>query len=52
VTPITPPSFRPAARRPANSLLDSSAMEAFGVVPRPWQAALADILDELLGPLR
>lgn len=38
------------ARRPANSLLDHSAIgEAYGIVPRPWQAALDDILDELMG---
>ena len=39
------------ARRPANSLLDHSAIrDAFGIAPRPWQAALGDILDELIGP--
>lgn len=38
------------ARRPANSLLDHGAIgEAYGIVPRPWQAALDDILDELMG---
>ena len=38
------------AHRPANSLLSHAAITAaYGIVPRPWQAALSDILDELLG---
>ena len=38
------------ARRPANSLLSHAAIrEAYGIEPRAWQAALSDILDELLG---
>lgn len=38
------------ARRPANSVLSTAALtSAYGVTPRPWQAALDDILDELLG---
>ena len=38
------------AKRPANSLLDHSAITRdFGIVPRPWEAALDDILDELIG---
>ena len=38
------------ARRPANSLLSHAAITAaYGISPRPWQAALGDILDELLG---
>ena len=40
------------ARRPANSLLSHEAIRAaYGVEPRPWQAALSDILDELIGPM-
>ena len=36
------------ATRPARGVLDTSATEAvFGVRPRPWRAALADILAEL-----
>ncbi|MFN4176842.1 dTDP-4-dehydrorhamnose reductase [Phenylobacterium sp.] len=36
------------ATRPARGVLDTSATEAvFGVAPRPWRAALADILAEL-----
>ena len=38
------------AHRPANSLLSHAAITAaYGIAPRPWQAALSDILDELLG---
>uniref|UniRef100_UPI00157514EA sugar nucleotide-binding protein n=1 Tax=Sphingomonas bacterium TaxID=1895847 RepID=UPI00157514EA len=38
------------ARRPANSLLSHAAIgRAYGVRPRAWQAALGDILDELVG---
>ena len=38
------------ARRPANSLLDHRAIRAaYGIEPRPWQTALDDILDELIG---
>lgn len=38
------------ARRPANSLLSARAITAaYGIVPRPWQAALGDILDQLIG---
>ena len=41
------------ARRPANSLLDHGAIRAaYGIEPRSWQAALDDILDELIGPAR
>lgn len=38
------------ARRPANSLLSHAAIgAAYGIHPRPWQDALSDILDELIG---
>ena len=38
------------ARRPANSLLSHAAIgAAYGIEPRPWQDALSDILDELIG---
>ena len=41
------------ARRPANSLLDLAAIgQAYGIAPRPWQDALGDILDELIGPIK
>ncbi len=39
------------ARRPANSVLSTESLSAtFGIVPRPWEAALDDILDRLVGP--
>lgn len=38
------------ARRPANSLLSHARIrDAYGIEPRPWTAALSDILGELLG---
>lgn len=38
------------APRPANSVLSLDGLrEAYGVQPRPWQDALAEILDELIG---
>lgn len=38
------------ARRPANSRLNHDAIAAaHGIAPRPWQDALDDILDELIG---
>ena len=40
------------ARRPANSRLSTDSLtEAYGIAPRPWQAALDDILDRLVGPV-
>lgn len=41
------------ARRPANSLLGHDAIRAaYGISPRPWEDALADILDQLIGAPR
>lgn len=38
------------AKRPANSLLDTSSLQdEFGIVPRQWQAAVEDIIDEIFG---
>lgn len=40
------------ARRPANSRLSTDSLTAaYGIAPRPWQAALDDILDRLVGPV-
>ena len=40
------------ARRPANSRLSTASLTAaYGLQPRPWQAALDDILDRLVGPV-
>lgn len=50
---INPTAYPTSARRPANSRLSFQSMsEVFGLVPRPWQAALDDILDRLVGPVR
>ncbi|OWK27710.1 dTDP-4-dehydrorhamnose reductase [Sphingomonas mucosissima] len=50
VTPITTDQYPTPARRPANSLLSHDAIgAAYGIAPRPWQDALSDILDELIG---
>ncbi|WP_342151363.1 dTDP-4-dehydrorhamnose reductase [Methylorubrum sp. SB2] len=39
------------ARRPANSRLSTQSLtDAYGIAPRPWTAALDDILDRLVGP--
>jgi len=53
VEPITTAEYPTPARRPANSLLDTSALTAaYGVRPRPWRQALGDILDELVGDVK
>jgi len=50
VVPIATADYPTPARRPANSLLDTSGFAAaWGTIPRPWEAALDDILDELVG---
>ena len=39
------------AARPAWSRLDTTSLQSeFGITPRRWEAALDDILDELIGP--
>jgi dTDP-4-dehydrorhamnose reductase len=53
VEPISTTEYPTPARRPANSLLSHGAIaEAYGITPRPWQQALGDILDELIGETR
>ncbi|WP_242097959.1 dTDP-4-dehydrorhamnose reductase [Sphingomonas sp. CROZ-RG-20F-R02-07] len=50
VEPIATTDYPTPAKRPANSLLSHDAIRAaYGIAPRPWQDALADILDELIG---
>lgn len=50
VVPITTAEYPTPAQRPANSLLSHAAIgAAYGIKPRPWQDALGDILDELIG---
>ncbi|QDM41006.1 dTDP-4-dehydrorhamnose reductase [Altererythrobacter sp. TH136] len=50
VEPISTTDYPTAARRPANSVLSTQRIERdYGMVPRSWQIALNDILDELIG---
>jgi dTDP-4-dehydrorhamnose reductase len=52
VEPIMTADYPTPARRPAYSLLSTRRIqELYGVSPRPWQAAIHDIIDELI-PLR
>jgi dTDP-4-dehydrorhamnose reductase len=47
---ITTADYPTPARRPANSVLDCSRIgEVFGIVPRPWRQALAEVIGELYG---
>jgi dTDP-4-dehydrorhamnose reductase len=53
VDPIPTSAYPTPARRPANSELSTASLTAaFGIAPRPWGEALADILDRLVGPVR
>lgn len=48
VDPITTAEYPTAARRPANSVLDCSRLQhTFGIVPRPWEDGLREVLSEL-----
>ncbi|WP_410825806.1 dTDP-4-dehydrorhamnose reductase [Methylobacterium sp. sgz302003] len=51
VEPIPTSAYPTPAVRPANSELSTETLARdFGVTPRPWPAALDDILDRLIGP--
>ncbi|KQP07846.1 NAD(P)-dependent oxidoreductase [Methylobacterium sp. Leaf99] len=51
VTGIPTSAYPTPARRPANSRLSTASLTAaYGIAPRPWEAALDDILDRLVGP--
>jgi dTDP-4-dehydrorhamnose reductase len=48
VDPISTSDYPTAARRPANSRLDTDKINHdFGISPREWRAAVADIIAEL-----
>ncbi|MCJ2124307.1 dTDP-4-dehydrorhamnose reductase [Methylobacterium sp. J-077] len=52
VTGIPTSAYPIPAKRPANSRLSTDSLTAaYGLAPRPWQAALDDILDRLVGPV-
>ena len=51
VEAIPTSAYPTPARRPANSRLSTRSLtDAYGIAPRPWNAALDDILDRLVGP--
>lgn len=51
VNGIPTSAYPTPAARPAWSRLDASTLQRdFGITPRPWETALDDILDELIGP--
>lgn len=48
VVPITTADYPTPARRPTNSVLDCSRIrDQLGIVPRPWQEALKEVMAEL-----
>jgi len=50
VDPIPAADYLTPARRPANSLMSHDAIgRDYGIFPRPWQQALGEMLDELIG---
>jgi dTDP-4-dehydrorhamnose reductase len=50
LTPITTADYPTAAPRPVDSRLSTDRIQQdFGIVPRPWQAAMNDILNERFG---
>jgi len=51
VEPIATKDYPTPARRPRNSRLDTRRIrDLYGVQPRPWEQATADIIDELIPP--
>jgi dTDP-4-dehydrorhamnose reductase len=50
VAAITTADYPTPAKRPANSRLATDKLEqAFGIVPRPWQEAVGEVVDTLRG---
>lgn len=48
IVPVATSEYPTPARRPRSSVLDSSSFTAaFGVSPRPWREALAEVVGEL-----
>jgi dTDP-4-dehydrorhamnose reductase len=48
VEPITTADYPTPARRPANSVLDTSRVRALGIVPPSWRIGLANVVDYTL----
>ena len=48
VEPVATEQYPTAARRPRNSELCTDGIGALGITPRPWQAALEEIMDALI----
>lgn len=52
VEAIATADYPTPARRPHNSVLDCTKIgAAYGITPRPWRAALADVIREIYGPV-
>lgn len=52
VAGIPTSAYPTPAKRPSNARLSSESLTAaFGLAPRPWEAALDDLLDGLVGPV-
>jgi len=50
VEAITTADYPTPARRPANSVLDCTRIrEGYGIAPRPWREALAEVIGEIYG---
>lgn len=50
VEPISTADYPTPARRPANSRLSTAKLtQELGIVPRPWQEAVGEVVDQLTG---
>jgi dTDP-4-dehydrorhamnose reductase len=50
LVPISTSDYPTPAKRPANSVLSTDLVSrVYGITPRPWQDALSETLDDLIG---